>query len=105
MVKDAPSEGLFTEGACVLIEGDYTEDETFVVIAIGHPPCESREAARAIYGHVDFLGKGATTPAEDVGDRIGTIFSVADDFSGCFRKTRRGRLVARHVLLHVRRVA
>ncbi|KZV71534.1 epsilon DNA polymerase [Peniophora sp. CONT] len=63
---DAPSEGLFTEGACVLIEGDYTEDETFAVIAIGHPPCESREAARAIYGHVDFLGKGATTPAEDV---------------------------------------
>ena len=49
-----------------MIEGDYTEDETFVVIAVGHPPCESREAAHAIYGHVDFLGKGATTPAEDV---------------------------------------
>ncbi|KAI0034454.1 DNA polymerase epsilon subunit B [Vararia minispora EC-137] len=62
---DQPSEGLFTEGAFVLVEGDYTEDETFVVIAIGHPPCESRETARAIYGHVDFLGKGATTPLED----------------------------------------
>ncbi|THH14637.1 hypothetical protein EW146_g5729 [Bondarzewia mesenterica] len=62
---DQPSEGLFTEGAFVLVEGDYTEDATFRVIAIGHPPCESRETARSIYGHVDFLGKGATTPLED----------------------------------------
>lgn len=48
------------------MEGDYTEDATLVVIAIGHPPCESRETARSIYGHIDFLGQGATTLAEDV---------------------------------------
>ncbi|KAI0702873.1 epsilon DNA polymerase [Cytidiella melzeri] len=71
---DQPSEGLFTEGCFALIEGDYTEDATLVVIAIGHPPCESREAARSIYGHIDFLGKGATTLAEDVqlADRLRT---------------------------------
>ncbi|KAI0347310.1 epsilon DNA polymerase [Trametopsis cervina] len=62
---DQPSEGLFTEGCFALIEGDYTEDATLVVIAIGHPPCESRDAARSVYGHIDFLGKGATTLAED----------------------------------------
>ncbi|GJE84193.1 epsilon DNA polymerase [Phanerochaete sordida] len=62
---DQPSEGLFTEGCFALIEGDYTDDATLQVIAIGHPPCESREAARSIYGHIDFLGKGATTLAED----------------------------------------
>jgi DNA polymerase epsilon subunit 2 len=61
------------------VEGDYTEDTTFVVIAIGHPPCESRETARSIYGHIDFLGKGATTLLEDVCDflshRTGQPFS------------------------------
>ncbi|KAI0058985.1 DNA polymerase epsilon, subunit B [Artomyces pyxidatus] len=62
---DTPSEGLFTEGAFVLAEGDYTENSTFRVYAIGHPPCESRETARSIFGHIDFLGKGATTPLED----------------------------------------
>lgn len=62
---DQPSEGLFTEGAFALVEGDYTDEATFVVIAIGHPPCENRETARSIYGHIDFLGKGATTPQED----------------------------------------
>ncbi|KAI0251432.1 epsilon DNA polymerase [Lactifluus subvellereus] len=62
---DQPSEGLFTEGSFALVEGDYTENATFSVIAIGHPPCESRETARSIFGHVDFLGKGATTPLED----------------------------------------
>lgn len=64
--QDIPSEGFFTDGCFALIEGDYTEDETLVVIAIGHPPCETREIARSIYGHIDFLGQGATTPAEDV---------------------------------------
>lgn len=44
--QDQPSEGLFTEGCFALVEGDYTEDATLSVIAIGHPPCESREAAR-----------------------------------------------------------
>ncbi|KAH9899927.1 epsilon DNA polymerase [Cubamyces lactineus] len=62
---DQPSEGLFTEGCLALVEGDYTEDATLLVIAIGHPPCESREAARSIFGHIDFLGKGATTLLED----------------------------------------
>ncbi|KAH9943488.1 epsilon DNA polymerase [Epithele typhae] len=62
---DQPSEGLFTEGCLALVEGDYTEDATFVVIAIGHPPCESRETSRSIFGHIDFLGKGATTLLED----------------------------------------
>lgn len=62
---DQPSEGLFTEGCFALVEGEYSEDATLIVIAIGHPPCESREAARSIFGHVDFLGKGATTLLED----------------------------------------
>lgn len=79
--QDQPSEGLFTEGCYALIEGDYTDEDTFVVIAIGHPPCENRDTARSvyhilheffltlsrsIYGHIDFLGKGATTLVEDV---------------------------------------
>ncbi|EKM59210.1 uncharacterized protein PHACADRAFT_181204 [Phanerochaete carnosa HHB-10118-sp] len=62
---DQPSEGLFTEGCFALVEGDYTDEATLQIIAIGHPPCESREAAKSIYGHIDFLGKGATTLAED----------------------------------------
>ncbi|KAI0921834.1 hypothetical protein AcV5_000679 [Taiwanofungus camphoratus] len=62
---DQPSEGLFTEGCFALVEGDYTDDGTLIVIAVGHPPCESRETARSIYGHVDFLGKGSTTLLED----------------------------------------
>ncbi|KAI0773465.1 epsilon DNA polymerase [Irpex lacteus] len=62
---DTPSEGLFTTGCFALIEGDYTEDATLLVIAIGHPPCESREAAKSIFGHVDFLGCGARTVTED----------------------------------------
>ncbi|KZT20388.1 DNA polymerase epsilon subunit B [Neolentinus lepideus HHB14362 ss-1] len=62
---DQPSEGLFTEGVFALVEGDYTEDGNFEVIAIGHPPCESRDTARSIYGHIDFLGQGATTLVED----------------------------------------
>ena len=44
--QDQPSEGLFTEGSFALVEGDYTENATFSVIAVGHPPCESRETAR-----------------------------------------------------------
>ncbi|KAI5124943.1 hypothetical protein M0805_007370 [Coniferiporia weirii] len=67
-----PSEGFFTEGCFALVEGDYTEEEVLSVIAIGHPPCERREVSRSIYGHIDFLGKGATTPLEDaeLGKRI-----------------------------------
>ncbi|KAG8902425.1 DNA-directed DNA polymerase epsilon, subunit B [Tulasnella sp. 403] len=63
--ETGPSEGLFTEGCFVLVEGDYTEEEVLQVIAIGHPPSERRDAARSVYGHIDFLGKGATTVAED----------------------------------------
>ncbi|KAH8113232.1 epsilon DNA polymerase [Phellopilus nigrolimitatus] len=63
---DIPSEGFFTEGCFALVEGDYTEEETLSVIAIGHPPCERREIARSIYGHIDFLGQGASTPSEDI---------------------------------------
>lgn len=44
--SQGPSEGLFTEGCFVLVEGDYTEDEIFQVIAMGHPPSEKRVAAR-----------------------------------------------------------
>lgn len=60
-----PSEGFFTEGCFVLVEGDYSDEETLVVVAVGHPPTERRRIARGIYGHVDFLGKGNTTVLED----------------------------------------
>jgi DNA polymerase epsilon subunit 2 len=45
-IVQGPSEGLFTEGCFVLVEGDYNDEETLVVIAIGHPPSERRAAAR-----------------------------------------------------------
>jgi DNA polymerase epsilon subunit 2 len=62
---DDPGEGLYTEGCIALVEGEYTQEGTLEVIAMGQPPCEDREAARSIYGHIDFLGKGATTLLED----------------------------------------
>ncbi|KAJ8086741.1 DNA-directed DNA polymerase epsilon, subunit B [Marasmius tenuissimus] len=62
---DEPGEGLFTEGSFALVEGEYTDDATLEIIAIGQPPCESRQTARSIYGHIDFLGKGATSLLED----------------------------------------
>ncbi|KII95089.1 hypothetical protein PLICRDRAFT_33919 [Plicaturopsis crispa FD-325 SS-3] len=62
---DQPSEGLFTEGAFALVEGEYTEEGTLEVIAISSPPCETRNTARSIYGHIDFLGQGATSLGED----------------------------------------
>jgi len=62
---DIPSEGLFTEGCFALVEGDYTDEEKFTVIALGHPPCERRDIALSVYGHIDFLGKGMATPDED----------------------------------------
>ena len=87
-IQNTPSEGLFTEGSFVLVEGDYSEENTLTVIAIGHPPCERRHISRygymtllcaehscthvetniisSIYGHIDFLGKGGLTPSEDV---------------------------------------
>lgn len=51
--QDQPSEGLFTEGCFALVEGDYTDDGTLIVIAVGHPPCESRETARSVQYNVD----------------------------------------------------
>lgn len=62
---DEPGEGLYTEGCIALVEGEYTQDGTLEVIAIGQPPCEDRDTARSIYGHIDFLGKGSTTLLED----------------------------------------
>ncbi|KAJ7276499.1 epsilon DNA polymerase [Mycena haematopus] len=62
---DEPGDGFFTEGSFALVEGEYTEDGTLEIIAIGQPPCEPREAARSIYGHIDFLGKGSTSLLED----------------------------------------
>ncbi|KAF8195788.1 DNA polymerase alpha/epsilon subunit B-domain-containing protein [Mycena galopus ATCC 62051] len=62
---DEPGDGLFTEGSFALVEGEYTEDGTLEIIAIGQPPCEPRETARSIYGHIDFLGKGSTSLLED----------------------------------------
>jgi DNA polymerase epsilon subunit 2 len=45
-LSKGPSEGLFTEGCFVLVEGDYNDEEVLEVIAIGHPPSERRIAAR-----------------------------------------------------------
>ncbi|KZO94865.1 DNA polymerase epsilon subunit B [Calocera viscosa TUFC12733] len=61
----APAQGLITEGCFVLVEGEFTDEDTLKVWQIGHPPSERRLASRSIFGHIDFLGKGATTPAED----------------------------------------
>ncbi|KAH9482742.1 DNA polymerase epsilon subunit B [Psilocybe cubensis] len=67
---DEPGDGLFSEGCFALVEGEYTEDATLEIIAIGQPPCEPREVARSIYGHIDFLGKGSTSLLEDSQFRI-----------------------------------
>lgn len=61
-----PGEGIFTEGCIILVEGIYKRNETLRVFAIGHPPSEVRADARAMYGHVDFLGTGAITIKEEV---------------------------------------
>lgn len=66
-MEDAvPGEGLFTEGCMVLIEGEYTVEETVRVLAMGHPPSERRNIARSLHGHVDFLGGGAVSLKEEV---------------------------------------
>ncbi|KAH7914209.1 DNA polymerase epsilon, subunit B [Hygrophoropsis aurantiaca] len=62
---DEPGEGLYTDGCFALVEGEYTEDGTLEVVAMGQPPCEDRDTARSIYGHIDFLGKGSTSLLED----------------------------------------
>jgi len=43
-----PGEGLFTEGCMVLIEGEYTIEETIRVLAMGHPPSEKRDVSRQV---------------------------------------------------------
>ena len=52
-------EGIFTEGANILVEGEYMADERLRAYAIGHPPSENREEARMHFGHLDFAGTGA----------------------------------------------
>lgn len=90
--QDEPGDGLFSEGCFALVEGEYTEEATLEIIAIGQPPCESRHTARcvssllnngenfklnmiarSIYGHIDFLGKGATSLLEDVSNFIVSV--------------------------------
>ncbi|GHJ86100.1 hypothetical protein NliqN6_2502 [Naganishia liquefaciens] len=79
-MEDAvPGEGLFTEGCMVLIEGEYTVDETIRVLAMGHPPSEKREVARGIYGHIDFLGIGATSIKEEA--KFQSIVEANEDIS------------------------
>ena len=73
VLQDEPGDGLFTDGCFALVEGEYTEEATLEIIAIGQPPCEPREIARSIYGHIDFLGKGSTSLLEDV-RRISSLF-------------------------------
>ncbi|KAJ3933098.1 MAG: DNA polymerase alpha/epsilon subunit B-domain-containing protein [Lentinula lateritia] len=62
---DGPGDGLFTEGCFALVEGEYTDESKLEIIAIGQPPCESRQTARSIYGHIDFLGKASTSLLDD----------------------------------------
>ena len=46
ILQDAPGDGIFTEGSFALVEGEYNEDDSLEVIAMGQPPCESRETSR-----------------------------------------------------------
>jgi DNA polymerase epsilon subunit 2 len=46
LTNKVPGEGMFTEGCMVLIEGEYTVEETVRVLAMGHPPSEKRDIAR-----------------------------------------------------------
>ena len=46
--QDEPGDGLFSEGCFCLVEGEYTEEATLEIIAIGQPPCESRDTARCV---------------------------------------------------------
>ena len=45
-LQDEPGEGFFTDGCFVLVEGEYTEEATLEIIAIGQPPCEPRDIGR-----------------------------------------------------------
>lgn len=56
---------MFTEGCFALLDGEYTSENVFKVLEIGHPPSEQRGVSRQVYGHVDFLGTGALTLGEE----------------------------------------
>lgn len=62
--------GIFAPGIFVLVDGKYTDRETFKVHTIVLPPSERREISKSVYGHVDFLGareasvKGGIVPVE-----------------------------------------
>lgn len=65
MEEAIPGVGIFTEGSVVLIEGEYTDEERIKVDQIGHPPSETREVARQMCAHIDFLGTGAISKKEE----------------------------------------
>ncbi|EPQ28615.1 uncharacterized protein PFL1_03918 [Pseudozyma flocculosa PF-1] len=65
-LQDAiPGEGIFTEGAMILVEGEYTDEERIKVFALGHPPSETRKQARQLYAHIDMLGIGAISSRDE----------------------------------------
>lgn len=76
-VSDAVSAGgIFTPGIFVLVDGKYTEKNSFRVHTMVLPPSERREASKRIFGHVDFLGardanlKGGLVPVEKEYERF-----------------------------------
>lgn len=50
--------GWFCPGCFVLVDGTYTEEETFHVSVMGQPPPEPREQTREVYPGLDLLGTG-----------------------------------------------
>jgi len=62
--------GIFAPGIFVLVDGKYTDKNTFRVHTIVLPPSERREISKKVFGHVDFLGlreagvKGGIVPVE-----------------------------------------
>ncbi|KAN0061752.1 DNA-directed DNA polymerase epsilon, subunit B [Thecaphora frezii] len=65
-----PGEGIFTEGAMILVEGEYTDEERIKAFALGHPPSETRSQARQLYAHVDTLGIGAISIKDEEAMRV-----------------------------------
>jgi DNA polymerase epsilon subunit 2 len=62
--------GVFAAGLFVLVDGKYTDKNTFRAHTIALPPSERRDISKQIFGHVDFLGakevslKGGIVPVE-----------------------------------------
>lgn len=50
--QDEPGDGLFTEGCFALVEGEYTQEATLEIVAIGQPPCEPRSIARCVFRYM-----------------------------------------------------